>query len=240
MLTSSGALAALVLGTAAAAPGAGWAVLLIGYFIATSALSQIGAARKAARTGNIVAKGGRRDAIQVVANGGVYGVAALGMTLAPSAFWWAAGAGAIAAAAADSWATEVGTLARREPRSILTGQLIPAGTSGGVSWPGSLAGVAGATAVAAGAVLMGAPWTAAAAAAGGGVAGMLVDSVLGATVQGRRRCPVCATPTERIVHSCGTRSKPAGGVQWMNNDAVNLACTAAGAAVAAGLWSLAR
>jgi hypothetical protein len=60
---------------------------------------------KERRTGGVVAKGGERDARQVLANGGLFTLAALGSLLAPSPLWEAAGAGAIAAATADTWAT---------------------------------------------------------------------------------------------------------------------------------------
>ena len=68
----------------------------------------------------------------------------LGRTLAAAAL------GALAASAADTWATEIGSLATRPPRSILTLRPVPAGTSGGVNLLGMLAMVAGATFVAAG------------------------------------------------------------------------------------------
>ncbi len=56
-----------------------------------------------------------------------------------------------------------------------------------------------------------------------GVMGMLVDSFLGATVQG----------------SFGDEPvQPTRGYAWLDNDAVNLAATLAGAGVAAAGWRL--
>ncbi len=225
---------------AAAAAGWGWAALLIAFFVASSALTRVGAAAKTARTGSVVAKGGQRDATQVAANGAVFGLAALGMVAAPAAGWWAMGAGALAAAAADTWATEIGTLTAGQPRSLRTGRPVAPGTSGGVSWPGSVAGMAGAAAVGLGAITLGAPAAAAVAAVIGGVTGMLVDSLLGATVQARRRCAACGTGTERIVHDCGHHTEPAGGLRWLDNDVVNLACTVSGAAIALTLYGALR
>ena len=66
-----------------------------------------------------------------------------------------------------------------------------------------------------------------------GVAGALMDSLLGATLQERRWCDACSRATERAVHDCGAPTRRAGGLGALDNDAVNLAATVTGAAVAA-------
>ena len=217
------------------AAGWRWAALLVAFFVATTALSRVGGARKAARTADVVAKGGERDAVQVLANGGLFAAAALGAVVVPHPAWTAFGVGTLAAATADSWATEIGTLAARPPRSVLGWRPVPTGTSGAVSAAGSLASVGGALFVAALALLLGFPTAVAAGAALGGVAGAAADTLLGATAQARRRCPRCATGTERIVHGCGERTQAAGGLPWMDNDVVNLLAAAVGGLVTAAL-----
>ena len=133
--------------------------------------------------------------------------------------------------AADTWATEVGTLAGGEPVSIISRKRVPTGTSGGVTVAGTVAAVAGALFIAVAATL--ARWPVAfAAVALGGVAGALADSVLGGTIQARRWCDVCAVSTERLVHSCGTTTRPAGGLAGFDNDLVNAVCSGVGALVA--------
>jgi uncharacterized protein (TIGR00297 family) len=204
---------------------------VLSHFVAASALSKLGEERKAELVEPVVQNRGERDARQVLANGGLYGVAALGYLVFPSPIWYAIGVGALAASAADTWATEVGTLAGGEPVSILSARKVPIGTSGGVTVVGTLAGVAGALFI--GAVAALANWPAAfAAAALGGTAGALADSLLGAIAQARRWCDVCAKSTERRVHSCGEPTRHAGGVAGFDNDAVNAACSAVGALVA--------
>ena len=142
-LSRSGALAALVLGTVIFGLGGfGWAVLLLGFFISSSLLSRLFKRRKAAFDEKF-SKGSRRDAWQVAANGGTAGLMVLLHVLFPGAAWpWLAFAGSLAAANADTWATELGVLSRTAPRLITTGKKVERGTSGGVSLGGT-AGCAG-------------------------------------------------------------------------------------------------
>lgn len=232
MLSVQGAVAAAVLGTVTVAAGWSWGILLVVFFTLTSALSAYGGERKRALTSDILAKGARRDAVQVLSNGGMFAVAAIGWIATGSDSWLAAGAGAIAVAAADSWATEIGVAIGGEPRSIISGRPLPRGTSGGVTWAGTLGAVAGA-AVIAGTVLI-IDWSlrVASAALFAGVVGMVIDSVLGATLQVRRLCPACGTETEQIIHYCGTTTQRISGIRWMDNDMVNTFATLAGAAIA--------
>ena len=217
-LSPGGVAAAVAVGAAVVAGrGIGGLLLLLAFFLTASLLTP---------------GGGRRTAIQVAANGGVAAVAAL---LAVGGAGWArAFAGALAAAAADTWSTEIGARSPRTPRLLTTGQSVPRGTSGGVTWLGTSAGVGGAVFIAAVAALLGivspraALWVAA-----GGVAGGLSDSVLGATLQARYRCPACGQPGESPRHTCGRAAALVGGVRWLTNDTVNLVATLVGAAVAA-------
>lgn len=230
-LSPSGAAAAFVVGTICAAAGWGWAILLTTFFVSASVLSRNGRALKAERTRGMVEKGDERDALQVVANGGVFAALALVSLFYPSLLWLAAGAGAIAAATADTWATELGTLARHSPKLITTGEKVPAGTSGAVTWRGTLAGVGGAACIAVVALLSGWGSRAALAALAGGVAGSLVDSILGATIQRRQWCERCDMPTEQLVHNCGTITQPRGGFGWVGNDMINALGSLTGAVV---------
>jgi uncharacterized protein (TIGR00297 family) len=239
-LTVSGAVAATVVGTLSVLAGWSWAVVVIGYFAVSSALSHLGRAAKERRTSSIVAKHGARDAWQVVSNGGVFAASALAMRIHPDARWFVLGAGSLAASSADTWATEIGTLYGGAPRSILTWRRVPVGTSGGVSAIGSLGGITGSAFVAL--LLLALGWIAPIAfwVWIGGIAGALADSVLGASVQSRRWCDVCNRGTERDVHDCGAATRPVAGARWIDNDMVNFLSGAIGGLLSVVLVSYAR
>ena len=236
-LTLTGAVAAVVIGALCILAGWGWAALLILYFVVAVAFSKIGAGTKERRTGSVVAKAGGRDAVQVLANGLVFALAAFLSTHASATnatLLAAAAGGALAASASDTLATEVGTLVGGEPRSITQWRIVPPGTSGGVTVAGSLAMIGGALLVAFAALGMRlTPHVASVAI--GGIVGALADSLLGALAQERRRCPRCEVATERRIHDCGTVTEHAGGIARLDNDLVNLCATMVGAAVAATL-----
>jgi len=238
-LSGAGTIAAMVVGAAAVAAGWGWGALLIAYFALSLALTRLRGEEKQRRTGDVVAKGGARDAVQVMANGGLFAAAAL-VTAVPSldpavtAVFAATALGALAASAADSWATEIGSLASAPPRSIISGRPVAPGTSGGVNLLGIGAMIAGATFIALGARALSIDvraWPVIV----GGFAGAIADSLVGATMQDRRWCDTCETATERAVHGCGTVTRHAGGLAAMDNDLVNLIATVVGGTVAAVL-----
>lgn len=218
-LTGGGLAAALGVGTAVTV-GLGWRglVLLLAFFLSGSLLTQLSGG-----------PGGRRSARQVLANGGVAAAAAL---VAP----WPVAAGALAAATADTWATEIGAYSPWPPRLITGGAVVSRGVSGGVTWIGTTGGVLGAVVIA---LLAGYLFPrlagAAIAIATAGVAGMLADSVLGATIQGVFECPACAARFERGDALCHGAVQRIRGTRWLDNDGVNLAATLLGAGWAAAL-----
>jgi len=250
-LSRSGAIGALAVGTLTYGFG-GWplTLVLLAFFVSSVALSRIGRSRKKRLTD--IGKGGARDAVQVLANGGIATVCGV---IAGTTFmsgggaiaWYAAFAGAYAAATADTWGTEIGTLMKRAPRSILTLRPIPTGLSGGITVPGTLAEFAGAGWIGCIAVLglrlipnadriipyRPAPLALAITIAG--IAGALVDSLAGASLQELRRCPACDRTCETNPHLCGTPTLLVRGVRGFSNDVVNAAATLTGAAVAFAL-----
>ncbi|MFC0333248.1 DUF92 domain-containing protein [Paenibacillus sepulcri] len=245
-LSGSGALAAIIMGTSYVTLGGPlWFGALMVFFVTSTALSKFKRRHRAKQDAEAnYAKGSRRDAGQVWANGGLGLILCAAHAIWPDPLWLYAFVGVMASVNADTWATELGALSRVEPRAILGGARVPAGTSGAVTPLGSMAALAGAAVIGAAAALLISPWV-----TGGpgevlpgvlvavgclaGTAGAFADSLLGATVQAMYRCPVCGVQTERAEH-CGAVAKRISGYGWMTNDAVNLFSSAA-AAVLAGV-----
>lgn len=158
------------------------------------------------RLGTAERKTGRR-AGQVFAN---LGIAAAMFTLSLNVAWPAAaliaGLAALAEAAADTCASEVGQAFSKVAYRITDLQPVAPGSHGGISLAGTLAGIAAAAVVLGTAVLVQLVDAGHAALAGlGALAGMFFDSLLGATLETRG---------------------------WLNNEAVNLLGTGAAAALA--------
>lgn len=258
-LTSGGALAAFAVGTITfGAGGVPFAAVLLAFFVSSVALSRLGRARK--RDLVDIGKSGPRDARQVLANGGIPTLCAVLFALTHDARWSWAFAGAYAAATADTWATEIGTLVRQPPRSIFTLRPVATGLSGGITLAGTLAEFAGAVWI--GFVFLFAtvldvskcrglncdigismpgnlahffPWLLLGGIPFAGVAGAMLDSALGGSVQELRRCDSCGRNCEVDPHVCGARTQLVRGVRGVSNDVVNLLASAAGALVAFGL-----
>jgi uncharacterized protein (TIGR00297 family) len=241
-LSKAGGVAAAVTGAIAVGAGWNWAALLIAYFVSSSALSRLGRARKLALTAGMVEKSGPRDAMQVIANGLPFTVLAF---IWPDNYepWGKVGAimcgaaASLAASAADTWATEIGTWVGQAPRSIITWRRLPVGQSGGVTIAGLIGSVAGALFVALMARLVGWPKAMLPVIVVAGLLGSLVDSLLGALAQQRRWCDACAVATEMRVHACGAPSKSAGGIAFVNNDMVNLIASTTGALIGLYFYS---
>lgn len=253
-LTTSGVVGAILVGTLIFGLGGWvWGLLLITFFLSSSWLSHY---RRRDKEGvsEKFAKGSRRDLGQALANGGLGAILAIVYARYPEPLLLAAFVGVMATVNADTWATELGVLSRVPPRLITTGAVVAPGTSGGVSRLGIWASVAGALLIGTVAtalmqvvsLLTGSGWSLRAIsytllAVAGGLAGSLLDSLLGATVQGIYYCERCSQETESPTHRCGQAARLLRGWAWLNNDVVNFVASLVGGFVAASLaWLLWR
>lgn len=235
-LSKSGAMAACFLGTIVFGLGGfAWAVVLMGFFISSSVISKLFKRRKADLEEKF-SKGSKRDAWQVWANGGVAGIFVILHAIFPDSSWpWLAFCGTMAAVNADTWATELGVLSKKNPINLVTGQSLEAGASGGVTSFGTFAAFLASLFIAILAILfwpaflqnpIGAEtWILLTGITAAGVFGSLVDSFLGATVQAIYFCPTCVKETEKHpLHTCGRRTELVRGWKWFTNDVVNTFC----------------
>ncbi|MFC7202519.1 DUF92 domain-containing protein [Haloferax namakaokahaiae] len=188
----AGMLTGVFLGLLATALGGiGWFVVLISFFGIGGLATKFRYDQKESRgvaeenegargTGNVLGN----SAVSLVAVVGFATTQTFGHELGANLFVLAF-AGSVAAAMSDTLSSEIGGLFDN-PRLITSFERVQPGTDGAVTWQGELAGIVGA-AIVAGLALVLLPLPsqlAAAAVLAGGVVGMTVDSLLGATVEG--------------------------------------------------------
>jgi uncharacterized protein (TIGR00297 family) len=191
--------------------GVGGIILLAAFFIAGSAATAFGR-RKKEQLGVAEKNKGQRTTWQVLANGGVAGLAGLLAWLNPeqSVLWQLAAAASLASASADTLSSELGSIYGRSFYNILTFKKDVCGLDGVVSIEGTLWGIAGSAMIAILYIAFYgysslALWILLA-----GFTGNVADSVLGASVERKG---------------------------WLKNDAVNLLNTLVAAAVGVlGYW----
>ena len=222
------------------------AVPLLFFFISSSLFSKIGSGNKDIAS-ELFDKTGARDIRQVAANGGFATLAALLYGLTGRIEFFYIYLASVSESAADTWATEIGTLSKRKPVSILTLEVVEPGTSGGISGYGTLAAFTGslttaystylaATIIQSGIVFDGGYIALASLC---GFAGSIVDSLLGASLQRQFKCPSCNKIIEKRTH-CGTPSVPHKGLSWMNNDSINFSASSAAGLLMAVIFVVLR
>ncbi|MBV9340399.1 MAG: DUF92 domain-containing protein [Acidobacteria bacterium] len=183
-VTLSGAIAGAIIGLLLIM-GAGWSGFagLAAVFLLTWGATRLGYRRKQ-RLGTAEASSGR-DAAQVFSNLGVAAACAgCYLWLWQSAHLLLALAAALTEAGADTVAGEIGQALGGTPRLVTSWQPVPAGTDGGITVGGTLAGIASAivlSLVAAATGLIGFHSLVICAVAG--VMGSMADSILGATLE---------------------------------------------------------
>ncbi|MGD6832272.1 DUF92 domain-containing protein [Sutcliffiella halmapala] len=222
-LSRSGAIGTCIIGIMIAAGFKGYGLLLIGIFFVTSSLWSRYKKKSKLKVDEVLEKGSQRDIFQVFANGMVPALFSLSFLLYPSEAWLVGFVTAIAAANSDTWASEIGTLSKKDPVSILTLKRVSRGTSGAISLLGTGASVAGAGLIAVAAFLF---WTEVSLGTAVlislfGILGCFVDTFLGASIQASYRCSFCGRTVESP-HHCGKPAELVKGFRAVNNDMVNI------------------
>jgi len=211
-VSRSGALAgAVVCFLLYAGAGAGAFLALVALFAMTWITTRWGYQRK--QKLGTAERGDGRTASQVLANLGVAAASAAAFAASGNPVCLLAMTAALSEAAADTVSSELGQAGSDTAQLITTWETVPAGTDGGITLAGTVAGMiaaAAVSAISAGSGLIAWKWAGVATLAG--AIGMFADSVLGASLERRGS---------------------------LNNDGVNLLSTLLAAIVAvAGLSAL--
>ncbi|MGQ4665840.1 DUF92 domain-containing protein [Metabacillus halosaccharovorans] len=223
-LTKSGMIGAMIVGSAIYV-GFSWkGILLLGCFFVTSNMWGKIKSKQKDSLHDMVKKHNERDIIQVFANGGVPAFIAMISIFDPSNFiiYTVLFSISLAAANSDTWASEIGTLSKGQPRMLLTCRKVERGTSGAVSLLGTCAALVGSCLIGAIAVLLfDLSIKNLLVICIFGFLGNIIDTILGQTVQVKYTCRVCHKVTEKNIH-CQQLGRKTSTLSFLDNDAVNV------------------
>lgn len=167
-------------------------------------------------------KNGPRDYIQALANLGVGTICIVAYKLFQDDIFLFAFICSVAAANADSWATEIGGLSKQNPLLISSFKPVPKGVSGGVTWLGIFGGLLGSAFIVLAHYCMASLYTFTFSvnfyfvAVIIGFFGMLIDSLLGVKFQ-----VLYKTSSGRLVEYNDPLNKKYKGYSYIDNDMVN-------------------
>ena len=218
-----------------AAVCSGWSgvVIVLAAYFTIFAVDMIIGDRSEKVTKAINQRSGARGIVQVIATALAATVAAVFSFILKKPELMIVYAAALTECLADSLASDVGVLSKKDPVDICRMKRIKRGMSGGVSLLGTLSALAGC-------VLMlliswiffGMSVKLVIAIVVIPMVGIAVDSILGSLVQAKYKCSVCGKITEKTRH-CGEKTLHVGGIKLINNDAVNIISNFATAILAA-------
>lgn len=241
-LTAGGAIEAFFMGIIILwATGFSGFFLFFLFFISCTIVGKISKSARSSFIGKEVAekKGHTRDFMQVLANGLMAVIAAMIWSVSLEAKALVMFGAVIAEATSDTFAGEIGRLSKKKPVSILNFKPVPVGLSGGVTALGLVAAFLSSAAIAffwylwfdmvtiPGAILVGTM----------GFAGCIMDSVLGAGVQGIYYDPKLKQFSEDKENN-GRKLELSRGIRWVDNDVVNLMSNVFSGVFALGMAAL--
>ncbi|WP_085523360.1 DUF92 domain-containing protein [Tuberibacillus sp. Marseille-P3662] len=216
VLTRSAGVAMVIMGSVITFSLGIGALILMFLFFSTSSMLTGRSNRESSQT---------RSLIQVLANGGIPMLAAMGNWIVPHSVWFIIYIACIGAANSDTWASEWGKRSSKLPYHWQLGRRVTVGLSGAISLSGTIASLLGALFIVCCGVLI-LPifpkptfiwiilltltaWL-----------GQWVDTWLGGFCQGRFRCSECGCLTDHDTH-CHQPAVLVHGYGWMTNSMVN-------------------
>ena len=167
-------------------------------------------------------KSEKRKLIQIIANVGVGTLSLIILKITKNDIYLLIYASVMAESLADTLASDIGTLSKKEPINILTLKKGEKGLSGNISLLGLTASLIGSIIIALIyyigieksmisllTIIL------------SGFLGSIIDSLLGASIQVKYQCKKCKKITERKEH-CGIKTNYDRGIKWIDNNLVNL------------------
>ena len=221
--TVPAALSACVMLVISAVCGA-WAgiVIVLAAYFAIFAVDMVIGEKSEAVTGSINQRSGARGMVQVIANALAATIAAVCGFIFKKPELMIVYAAALTECLADSLASDVGVLSKKDPIDICRMKRIKRGLSGGVSLLGTLSALAGCLLMClVSFIFFGISTKVIIAVLVIPMLGIIIDSILGSLVQAKYKCTVCGKNTEKTVH-CNQKADHVGGIKLINNDAVNI------------------
>jgi len=222
-LQKSGFVAAIIIGTLLYGfTNAKMYILLMVFFISSSIITKLK---------RVTHESKGRKAIQVVANASAALIFSFLYMKTLNHMYLVIATIGIAAANADTWASEIGRFSKKDNRSILTFKKIQKGESGGITLLGIIASLCGSILIAVFYVLLysieqqfhlslfiNSLWIVL-----GGFIGSIIDSYLGILIQEKYEHPKTKQTVEKVLSRQSYTLKS--GIKYVNNDVVNFIST---------------
>jgi len=230
-LTTSGAVASVIIGTVITFAFSLYGLLLLASFFLSSTILGRVLQRKDDNREEFEEKGEKRDGKQVFANGGWAAMAAAFFLISDNQVWVLAFVATLAAANSDTWASTIGKRSKSKPKMVLTGKIVPPGQSGGTTLLGNVGALVGSTFVVSIAYFFqfltdtdSIHWLIWVLIILLGFVSQWIDALVGAFFQALYYCDKCRCNTEKKIH-CGHETRLVKGLDWIDNDLVNHLCT---------------
>lgn len=168
-------------------------------------------------------KGGIRSWDNVIANGFGFSLFALIYFITNSELFLIGFISSIAIATGDTLATEIGLLSKNDPKLITNLKKVEAGRSGGITTLGLIASFFGILSIIISSLFVGfiVDYYIILIIIIGSFLGILIDSIIGATVQSQYYCKQCNKYTELAVHH-NKNNELISGLSYIDNNIVNL------------------
>ena len=202
----------------------GWSgiIIVLAAYFTIFAVDMIVGERSEKVTKSINQRSGARGIVQVIANALAATIAAVMSAILQKPELMMVYAAALTECLADSLASDVGVLSKKDPIDICRMKRIKRGLSGGVSLLGTLSAFAGCVWMfLISLIFFGFSAKLIIAVVVIPMIGIAADSILGSLVQAKYECTICGKSTEKTMH-CGTKTRHVGGLKLINNDAVNI------------------